>query len=217
MLCDVFFCRWKRHHITYPISYCIIERVCVGSSTASALHCHLNISLTWFIVSLHILSFCIIHLTPLNLPLPHTNLHFAVSVSLLSITNTIIMTDNTSAFEKMERAVKRLSIHIVDEFEEIKRGTARPLVALLRKLLFYTSTLIMKQMLLRGCPSHVSDKKVVIATFDLLREHMKFSPGITIDQFFTQVSISPLSSFSCWNWMIPDNKCRDMWVTNCWW
>lgn len=97
-------------------------------------------------------------------------------------------TDIASAFELMDRAVKRLCINIVDDFEELKRGTPRPMVALLRKLLFYTSTLVMKQMLLRGCPSHVSDKKVVIATFDLLREQMKFSPTITIDQFFSQVS-----------------------------
>lgn len=87
-------------------------------------------------------------------------------------------------FEKLDRALKRLGIVLVDDFEEVKKGVAAPIVALVRKLLFNTSTIVMKYMLLRGCPSHVGDKKVVISLFDLLRETVKYSPPISIDQFF---------------------------------
>lgn len=48
-------------------------------------------------------------------------------------------------------------------------------MALIRKLLFDTSTAVMKFMLLRGCPSHSSDKKVILSTFDFLREVILFS------------------------------------------
>lgn len=99
------------------------------------------------------------------------------------------MSDINNYFEKLDRALKRLSIVLVDDFEEIKKGTAAPCVALIRKLLFNTSTTVMKFMLLRGCPSHVPDKKVVISLFDLLRETVKFSPPISIDQFFSVVCI----------------------------
>jgi len=95
------------------------------------------------------------------------------------------MSDINNFYEKLDRSLKRLQIILVDDFEEIKRGSPAPTVALIRKLLFNTSTIVMKYMLLRGCPSHVSDKKVVISLFDLLRETVKFSPSITIDQFFS--------------------------------
>lgn len=91
-------------------------------------------------------------------------------------------------FEKLDRSLKRLGIVLVDDFEEVKKGVPAPIVALVRKLLFNTSTIVMKYMLLRGCPSHVSDKKVVISLFDLLRETVKYSPPISIDQFFNTVS-----------------------------
>lgn len=104
------------------------------------------------------------------------------------------MTDINNFYEKLDRSLKRLQIILVDDFEEIKRGSPAPIVALIRKLLFHTSTIVMKYMLLRGCPSHVSDKKVVISTFDLLRETVKYSPSITIDQFFNTVSLYLYSS-----------------------
>jgi hypothetical protein len=94
----------------------------------------------------------------------------------------------TNSYETLERGLRRLSIVILDEQQDLRRGMPGPLVALMRKLLFQTSVAIMKTMLLRGCASHVSDKKVVIAVFDLLREEMKFSPACSIDQFFSPVS-----------------------------
>lgn len=99
-------------------------------------------------------------------------------------------------FEKLDRALKRLGIILVDDYEEVKKGVSAPIVALVRKLLFNTSTIVMKYMLLRGCASHVSDKKVVISLFDLLRETVKYSPPISIDQFFTAVRALTLILFS---------------------
>ncbi len=92
-----------------------------------------------------------------------------------------------NSYEAMERALKRLGVFIVDDTEEIRRGMPGPLVALMRKLLFQTSVMVMKIMLLRGCPSHITDKKVVLAVCDLLREQMKYNPVISIEQFFTPV------------------------------
>lgn len=98
--------------------------------------------------------------------------------------------DINNCFSKVERALKKLSITVVDDYDEIKRGNPSPIVALLRKLMFSTSTVVMRQLLLRGCASHVSDKKVVIAAFDLLRDTIKYSTPISIDQFFSMVSLS---------------------------
>jgi hypothetical protein len=104
--------------------------------------------------------------------------------------------DANCCFETLERNLKKISIILVDDFEEIKRGTPGPVMSLIRKLLFNTSTVVMKSMLLRGVASHVPDKKLVTATFDLLRETIKHSPAITVDQFFSQVIfLSLLISF----------------------
>jgi len=97
--------------------------------------------------------------------------------------------ETTHYFENLERALKKLSMVLVDDFEEIKKGTTTPTIALMRKLMFTTSPVVMKNLLLRGCASHVTDRKLVVAAFDLLRETIKYSPGISIDQFFTQVML----------------------------
>jgi hypothetical protein len=95
------------------------------------------------------------------------------------------MNEINNYFETLERSLKKISIILIDDFEEIKKGTPGPIIALIRKLLFSTSTIVMKNMLLRGIASQVSDRKLVVATFDLLRETIKHSPPITIDQFFS--------------------------------
>jgi hypothetical protein len=101
-----------------------------------------------------------------------------------------------NSHEAMERALKRLGIYIIDDTEEFRRGMPGPIVSLMRKLLFQTSVMVMKIMLLRGCPSQISDKKVVLAACDLLREQMKYNPVISVDQFFSAVSLSPSLSLS---------------------
>lgn len=97
------------------------------------------------------------------------------------------MSDLNNYFETLERSLKRISIVLIDDFEEIKKGNPIPIIALMRKILFSTSTIVMKHMLLRGCPSHTPDRKFVISVFDLLRETIKHQPAITLDQFFALV------------------------------
>eukprot|EP01031_Cornospumella_fuschlensis_P034920 gene34920-42289_t len=55
----------------------------------------------------------------------------------------------------------------------------------MRKLLFSTSSQVMKTVLLRGLASHNSDRKLLVGIFDLLRDNLKFSPTITVEQFFS--------------------------------
>eukprot|EP01039_Chlorochromonas_danica_P007120 gene7120-7873_t len=93
--------------------------------------------------------------------------------------------DINNYFNKLERALRKLSIIVIDDFDEIKRGNPLPIVALMRKLLFSTSTVVMKQLLLRGCASHISDRKVVVSAFDLLRDTLRHSSPISVDQFFS--------------------------------
>jgi hypothetical protein len=116
--------------------------------------------------------------------------------------------DINNYYDKAERALKRLSIFVVDEYEEMKRGNPVPIVGLMRKILFSTSTTVMKQMLLRGCASHVSDKKFIIAVFDLLRDTVKHSPSITIDQFFTMVIVSNLILLRLYSNLIVIGICK---------
>ena len=91
-------------------------------------------------------------------------------------------------FENLERALKRISIILVDDFDEIQRGSPGPCTSLIRKLLLGTSTAVMKSMLLRGIASHASDKKIILGAYDLLRESIKYSPSITTEQFLSSVS-----------------------------
>lgn len=88
-------------------------------------------------------------------------------------------------FENLERALKRISIILVDDFDEIQRGSPGPCTSLIRKLLLGTSTAVMKSMLLRGIASHASDKKIILGAYDLLRESIKYSPSITTEQFLS--------------------------------
>ena len=103
--------------------------------------------------------------------------------------------DVVNSYEYLERSLKKLSISIVDDQQELTRGLSGPIIALMRKLLFQTSVVVMKNMLLRGCASNISDKKVVLAVFDLLRDEVKYYPACSIDQFFTPVKIKSFPSF----------------------
>lgn len=102
--------------------------------------------------------------------------------------DSVMSADINNYFNKLERALRKLSIIVIDDFDEIKRGNPLPVVALMRKLLFSTSTVVMKQLLLRGCASHISDRKVVVSAFDLLRDTLRHSSPISVDQFFSMVT-----------------------------
>lgn len=96
------------------------------------------------------------------------------------------MGDLNNAFETLERALKKVGIILIDDHEDIRNGKPSQIIALVRKLMLSTSTSVAKQMLLKGCPSHATDKKLAITAFDILREN-KQAPNISVDQFFSQV------------------------------
>ncbi len=96
------------------------------------------------------------------------------------------MGDINNAFETLERALKKIGIVLIDDHDDIRNGKPSQTIALVRKVLLSTSTAVAKLMLLKGCPSHATDKKLAITAFDILRES-KQSPNISVDQFFSQV------------------------------
>lgn len=98
------------------------------------------------------------------------------------------MTDIHNAYEQLERSLKKVGLQLVDDAQDLKTGKPYQFVALLRKLLIGTSTVVAKQLLGRGCPSHASDKKLVITAFDILRD-AKQAPTISVEQFFNPVSV----------------------------
>lgn len=99
------------------------------------------------------------------------------------------MGDVNNAYETLERSLKKIGIVLIDDQEDIKNGKPSQIIGLVRKILLATSTIVTKQMLLKGCPSHATDKKLAITAFDILRE-IKRPPSISVDQFFSQVQFT---------------------------
>jgi hypothetical protein len=103
------------------------------------------------------------------------------------------MSDLSHHYEALDRALKRIGIILVDDHGHLRSGKSAQCIALLRKILLFTSSVLAQQMLLRGCPSHAPDKRLVISAFDLVREKIKYSPSITVDQFLKEVRTAYLS------------------------
>lgn len=104
------------------------------------------------------------------------------------------MSDLSHHYEALDRALKRIGIILIDDHGHLRSGKSAQCIALLRKILLFTSSVLAQQMLLRGCPSHAPDKRLVISAFDLVREKIKYSPSITVDQFFKEVRTVARSS-----------------------
>jgi hypothetical protein len=98
------------------------------------------------------------------------------------------MGDVNNHYEALDRSMKKLGIVLVDDLGLLRNGKAAQCVHLLRKLLVGTSIVVAKLLLQRGCPSHASDKKLVSAAFELVRDKAKFMPSLTVDQFFKEVT-----------------------------
>jgi hypothetical protein len=98
------------------------------------------------------------------------------------------MGDVNNHYEALDRSMKKLGIVLVDDLGLLRNGKAAQCVHLLRKLLVGTSIVVAKLLLQRGCPSHASDKKLVSAAFELVRDKVKFMPSLTVDQFFKEVT-----------------------------
>lgn len=98
------------------------------------------------------------------------------------------MGDVNNHYDTLDRSLKKLGIVLVDDLGLLRNGKASQCVDLLRKLLLGTSVPLAKMLLQRGCPSHATDKKLVSAAFELVRDKVKFLPSLTVDQFFKEVN-----------------------------
>jgi len=97
--------------------------------------------------------------------------------------------DLNQQYSLLDKALKKISIVLVDEFEEIQNGSCQALLIILRKLLFSTSTVIAKTMKSIKCTNKMDDLKVVLSFFSYSRDIIKFSPGVSVDQFFSKVRL----------------------------
>ena len=103
------------------------------------------------------------------------------------------MGDVNNHYEALDRSLKKIGIVLVDDLGLLRNGKSAQCIDLLRKLLLCTSTTVAKQMLLRGCASHSSDKKLVSTAFDLARDKVKYSPTLTAEQYFKEVRYKSVS------------------------
>ena len=98
-----------------------------------------------------------------------------------------MITQNTVVL--LERALRPLGVPL-KPYEECKRGAAGACMSLLKRLLFHTSSQVASQVAARhaGSLNSLSDRKVVLLAFDILRELSRFSPPLTPEQFMSKSS-----------------------------
>lgn len=112
----------------------------------------------------------------------------------------------------LDRALRAVGIPL-RKYEEVKRGEAQACLALLRRLLFFTSREVAAQAAVRAGPPQalaqttsgpaasaqlqlqqqqphslngMSDRRIVLLAFDLLRDVCRFSPVLTPEQFLSK-------------------------------
>lgn len=107
-----------------------------------------------------------------------------------SMTSISTNNDIRNSIEVLERSLRRIGITLHDEMGNIKHGKVPQCLQLLRKLLFYTSPIVAKQVLLKGCTSLSADKKILLVSFELIRENLKIFPSISTEQFMGEVLYS---------------------------
>lgn len=118
----------------------------------------------------------------------------------------------------LDRALRSVGVPL-RKYEEVKRGEAQACLALLRRLLFFTSREVAAQTAVRAGPPQaptpgpssssatpsapsssssssscahahslngLSDRRIVLLAFDLLRDVCRFSPPLTPEQFMSK-------------------------------
>lgn len=116
----------------------------------------------------------------------------------------------------LDRALRSVGVPL-RKYEEVKRGEAQACLALLRRLLFFTSREVAAQAAVRAGPPQaptptpsapsssssssapsssssahlhslngLSDRRIVLLAFDLLRDVCRFSPPLTPEQFMSK-------------------------------
>lgn len=108
--------------------------------------------------------------------------------------------DIKNSYANLERSLRGIDgmAQVLKESEfGIKSGHPGECVKVLRLLVFTTARDLANHMVARGCSSTSGDKKVVLITFDFLRE-MKINPIISTEQFLSKVAfiitVLPLST-----------------------
>ncbi|KAJ1443759.1 Centrosomal spindle body, CEP44-domain-containing protein [Ochromonadaceae sp. CCMP2298] len=96
------------------------------------------------------------------------------------------MSDINNSYETLDRALKKIGLVLVDDHGLLRAGKPTACLDLLRRLMLHSSPLVAKQMLMRGCPSHSADKRLIAAAFELARDKAKYSPSITVDQYLRE-------------------------------
>lgn len=101
--------------------------------------------------------------------------------------NANMVGDSNNMWITLERSAKRAGVPL-HEFPLLRNGDPGQCVELLKFLLFFMSREVAADMIARKCTEHSPDKRIVLAAFDLIREAMKVSPGLTVEQFMGNVS-----------------------------
>ena len=98
-----------------------------------------------------------------------------------------MITQNTVVL--LERSLRPLCIPF-RPYEDCKRGSASSCLALLKRLLFHTSAQVAAQVASRhaGSLNSLSERKVILLAFDILRDLCRFQPPITPEQFMSKSS-----------------------------
>jgi hypothetical protein len=92
-------------------------------------------------------------------------------------------------YDTLKRLCRTAGIsHVLKNLSGCKIGEPESCVRLLRILLFTTVVEVADELLARTCTSYCSDKKMLLCTFDLLREVVKVNPIITAEQFLSVVN-----------------------------
>ena len=90
-------------------------------------------------------------------------------------------------YEKLDRALRKIGISLTDENNELKTGGSIPCMSLVRKIVLSSSSEVAHKISMKNCTVQSSDRKVLLSTFEMMREFLKYSPPISIDQFFAPV------------------------------
>jgi len=98
-----------------------------------------------------------------------------------------MITQNTVVL--LERSLRPLCIPF-RPYEDCKRGSASSCLALLKRLLFHTSAQVAAQVASRhaGSLNSLSERKIILLAFDILRDLCRFQPPITPEQFMSKSS-----------------------------
>ena len=93
--------------------------------------------------------------------------------------------DLKNSLSRALRALRAADVPFADVLADLKAGHPAAYITLIRRLLSSSRTAI-SQATARSIVPGAPDRKVVVGTFDLLRDLSKFRPAITVEQFMSR-------------------------------